>query len=104
VWLKPRKSSAGSNLADMGREAVRDHRREAGSTPEPVGFAGKEATVKDCGVAVAMLPGQSWAPNSSNGREVNVGTARGRPPFRVSSPAGGQARRQLMVAGGAEAP
>jgi C-methyltransferase C-terminal domain len=34
---------------------VRDHRCEAGSTPEPVGFAGKEATVKDCGVAVAML-------------------------------------------------
>ena len=57
-WLKPRKSSTGSNLADMGRDAVRDRRREAGSTPEPVGFAGKEATVKDCGVAVAMLPGQ----------------------------------------------
>lgn len=29
-----------------------------GSTPEPVGFAGEEAMVKDCGVAVAMLPGQ----------------------------------------------
>jgi hypothetical protein len=43
----------------MGRDAVRDRRRhEAGSTPEPVGFAGKEAMVKDCGVAVAMLPGQ----------------------------------------------
>jgi hypothetical protein len=46
--------------------------------------------VKVCGVAVAMLPGQSWAPNSSNGREVNVGTARGRPSFRVSSPAAGR--------------
>ena len=57
-WLKPRKSSTGSNLADMGRDAVRDRRREAGSTPVPVGFAGEEATVKDCGVAVAMLPGQ----------------------------------------------
>jgi len=29
-----------------------------GSTPVPVGFAGEEATVKVCGVAVAMLPGQ----------------------------------------------
>ena len=29
-----------------------------GSTLQPVGFAGEEATVKDCGVAVAMLPGQ----------------------------------------------
>jgi hypothetical protein len=56
--LKPRKSSTGSNLADMGRDAVRDRRREAGSTPVPVGFAGEEATVKVCGVAVAMLPGQ----------------------------------------------
>lgn len=56
--LKPRKSSTGSNLADMGREVVRDHRREAGSTPELVGFAGEEAAVKVCGVAVAMLPGQ----------------------------------------------
>jgi hypothetical protein len=33
-------------------------RREAESTLRPVGFAGDEATVKDCGVAVAMLPGQ----------------------------------------------
>ena len=57
-WLTPRKSSTGSNLADMGRVAVRDRRREAGSTLRPVGFAGEEATVKDCGVAGAMLPGQ----------------------------------------------
>jgi hypothetical protein len=57
-WLTPRKSSTGSNLADMGRDAVRDRRREARSTLRPGGFAGEEATVKDCGVAVAMLPGQ----------------------------------------------
>ena len=57
-WLKPRKSSTGSNLADMGRDVVRDLRRGAGSTLKPVGFAGHEATVKDCGVAVVMLPGQ----------------------------------------------
>jgi hypothetical protein len=56
--LKPRKSSTGSNLADMGRDAVRDLRCQAGSTLALVGFAGEEATVKDCGVAVAMLPGQ----------------------------------------------
>ena len=57
-WLKPRKSSTGSNLADMGRDAVRDLRCQAGSTLALVGFADEEATVKDCGVAVAMLPGQ----------------------------------------------
>ena len=31
-----RKRVAGSNLADMGRNAARDSRREVGSTPEPV--------------------------------------------------------------------
>jgi hypothetical protein len=40
----------------------------------PVRLAGREATVKVCGVAVAMLQGQSWAPTPSNGLRVNVGT------------------------------
>jgi hypothetical protein len=29
-----------------------------GSTLKSVGFAGHEVTVKDCGITVAMLPGQ----------------------------------------------
>jgi hypothetical protein len=33
-----------------------------------------EATAKACGVAVAKLQGQSWAPILSNGLNVNVGT------------------------------
>ncbi len=57
-WLKPRNGASGSNLADMGRDAVRDLGCAAGSTPVLVGFASEEATVKDCGVTVAMLPGQ----------------------------------------------
>ncbi len=40
----------------------------------PVDVAGREATVKVCGVAVAMLGGHSWTPILSNGWEVNVGT------------------------------
>jgi hypothetical protein len=35
-------------------------------TRRPVWFAGREAAVKVCGVAVAMLQGQSWAPRLSN--------------------------------------
>jgi len=31
------------------------------------GDAGREATVKACGVAVAMPQGHSWAPNSTSG-------------------------------------
>jgi hypothetical protein len=42
----------------MGRGAVRDRHLWVGSTLKPVGFAGQEAMVKDCGVTVAMLPGQ----------------------------------------------
>jgi hypothetical protein len=42
----------------MGRDAVRDLALAARSTPVLAGFAGEEATVKDCGVAAAMLPGQ----------------------------------------------
>ena len=33
-----------------------------GSTPEPVLADGEEATLKACGVGVAMLPGYSWTP------------------------------------------
>jgi hypothetical protein len=41
----------------MGRDVVRGLAL-CGSTLQPVGFAGEETMVKDCGVAVVMLPGQ----------------------------------------------
>jgi hypothetical protein len=57
-WLKPRKKSAGSNLVDMGRGAARDPRVGCGgSTPKPSESVGGEATLKVCGVGVAMLSG-----------------------------------------------
>jgi hypothetical protein len=34
-----------------------------------VEVADPEATVKNCGVVVAMLQGQSWAPTLSSGQE-----------------------------------
>jgi hypothetical protein len=99
-WVTPRKSRAGSNLVDMGRYAVRDvGRSRPVSTPKPVVFAGGEATVKACGVGVAMLPGYSWPPTWSNGYVTNVGTTPGRPTWRASSPAGGQARCRLSAVG-----
>jgi hypothetical protein len=57
-----------SNLADTGRCAAHEHRDRPGrvdrgcSTPKPFSSDGGEATLKVCGVGVAMLPGQSWAP------------------------------------------
>jgi hypothetical protein len=80
-WLKSRKRGAGSNLVDGGRCAVRDLCREVRSTPKPVDCAGQEATVKVCGVGVAMLPGQSWVTYLVDRFLVNVGTVSGRPVF-----------------------
>ncbi len=38
-----------------------------GELLDRIGLAGPEATVKYCGVAVAMPQGQSWPPHLSNG-------------------------------------
>jgi hypothetical protein len=40
----------------------------------PVDVAGREATMKVCGVVVAMRLGHSWAPPWTSGDAVNVGT------------------------------
>lgn len=74
------------------------HPRES-ETPWSGNVADREATVKDCGVAVATLQGHSWAPTPLNGWRVNVGTI---PPAPLPRPArveGGKVRRRLMPAG-----
>jgi len=66
----PQVHTTSSNLADVGWVAARTH-----WTAEAVGWgtlrlvdvAGREATVKVYGVAVAMLQGHSWVPPRSNG-------------------------------------
>jgi hypothetical protein len=62
----------------------------AGATPKPVRWAGGEATRNACGVLVARLQGNSWAPHPSIGRWVNVGTIRGRLPRRPAWAAAGR--------------
>ena len=59
--------------------------------------AGREATVKVCGVAVAMLQGHSWTPTPSNGSTVNVGTISAVPSPASILLVGGKARRRLML-------
>jgi hypothetical protein len=61
--------------------------------------AGREATVKVCGVAVAMLQGHSWAPTLSTGSRVNVGTTPAVPSAASSQLAAGTARRRSMLPG-----
>ena len=67
--VKPLKRYAGSNLADVGWSAVHARPPSQGgrATPEPFEVVGREATRKNCGVLVAMLQGQSWAPTPSIG-------------------------------------
>jgi hypothetical protein len=96
----PESNSAGSNLVDLGRSAAHVL-LPLGRGDSRVGCrsADLEATRKGCGVLVARLPGNSWAPRPSTGRVVNVGTA-WRSPFPPAGQAGGgQARRRLRVAG-----
>src|SRR4051812_45140745 len=68
-------------------------------TSGPGDVAGGEATVKACGVAVAMLQGHSWAPTPSNGSGVNVGPI---PPVPFPGSRllpGGKAHRRPMPVG-----
>ena len=64
--LEPDRSGLGSNARPTGTTGWR--------TPWLGDVAGREATVKDCGVAMARLQGHSWAPTPSKGSGVNVGT------------------------------
>ncbi|MCA1705246.1 MAG: hypothetical protein LC808_19115, partial [Actinobacteria bacterium] len=64
--VNPLKTSAGSNLVDVGRIAV--HAREApGRLRSRFVLVDEEAVGKDCGVPTAMLQGKSWTPTPSNG-------------------------------------
>jgi hypothetical protein len=97
--LKASKVNAtSSNLADLGWVATRIHAL-AWRTPWLVDIAGREATVKDCGVVVAMLQGHSWAPNPVERFKVNVGTVPVVPSPASRMLAGGKACRRLMPPG-----
>ena len=62
-----------------------------------VNVADREAPVKVCGVAVAILQGHSWAPTPSNGWRVNVGTISS-VPHRRQQMTDGKVRRRPTLA------
>lgn len=78
LWQNPLKRGSGSNLADVGRDAVHACPRGL-ATPWWYFVAGAEAMRKICGVLAARLQGKSWAPTPSINRLVNVGTILGLP-------------------------
>ena len=68
---KPDRSGLGSNAHPTGTTGWR--------TPWLGDVAGREAMVKDCGVAMARLQGHSWPPTPLKGSRVNVGTTSSTP-------------------------
>ena len=67
-WSNPLKARTGSNLVDVGRDAVHV-RALARATPSSMKRVDREAMAKVCGVPMAMLQGKSWAPHPSNGQQ-----------------------------------
>jgi hypothetical protein len=92
--------STSSNLTDLGWAATRTRtaHRAGNSLGRSVSSAGRPHP-KACGVGVAMLQGQSWAPNPTNGSGVNVGTIPAVPFPASSLLAGGKARCRLTPPG-----
>lgn len=95
---RPSIECTSSNLMDMGWAAARID-APASRTPELISVVDQEATVKACGVVVAMLQGHSWAPTPSIGSGVNVGTNPVVPSPASSLLAEGKASRRLMPSG-----
>ena len=97
-WQSPVSGVPAPNLADMGRSAARAHQSDRGGRLRMPGeIAGAEAMVKVCGVAMARLPGHSWAPTSTTGRMSERGNRLGSPSWLAIQAASGQAHRRLGI-------
>jgi hypothetical protein len=96
-WLNPLKCGTGSNLADVGRAAVRVDPSDGETTPKPTIDVGGEATVNACGVAVGEAAAAKLGADPVNRYMVNVGTVAVLPFPTSSQLAGGQVHRRLMT-------
>ncbi len=94
----PQAKPTSSNLADLGWAAVRT-RLPCEELPDRIMSSAGEATVKNCGVAVARPQGHSWAPPPVHRFGVNVGTTPMAPFPTSSQSVGGKARCPLIPLG-----
>ncbi|MDQ6725168.1 MAG: IS30 family transposase [Actinomycetota bacterium] len=67
VHKAPQEKTPARNLVDQGWFAVRTRTTSCGELLRRQRVAVREATLKACGVGVAIPLGQSWAPHPSNG-------------------------------------
>lgn len=95
---KLRKRRAGPKPGGwVGQQRAPTEQIAVGDSQDRWQIAGPEAMVKVCGVAMARLPGHSWAPTSSTGRMSERGNRLGSPSWLASQVASGQVRRRLMT-------
>lgn len=94
-WWNPLKRRTGSKPGGSGPAS--SARPWVRTTPKPVLNAGGEAMEKDCGVPMARLQGNSWAPTPSTGCTVNVGTVVEPPSPPASQVGDGQDHRRPMA-------
>ena len=87
--------SDGSGLRRNAHPAVCDGRGTSGS----VDVAGREVMVGACGVVMTRLQGHGWAPTSSTGSGMNVGTISLVGPRFPARAAGAKTCRRLMRSG-----
>ena len=99
----PQEKTTSSNLADVGWVATRTRTTTLSllcrGTLGSGDVAGREATLKACGVGVARLQGHSWASTPSKGSRVNVGTIPAVPSPASSLLVGGKTCRRSMLSG-----
>ena len=88
--LTPLKSPASSNPVDLGWYAVRTNIIGCWELRGGLRSLASEATVKACGVAVAISQGHSWAPHLVDRFAVNVGTTVRLPCRRAQPGAAGR--------------
>jgi len=96
-WQNPVIGVPTPNLADGSVSSARPPAM-VGDSQGRWQIAGPEAMVKVCGVAMARLPGYSWAPPSSTGRMSERGNRLRSPSWMAIQVASGQARRRLRAA------
>lgn len=99
-WLNLRNRGTGSNLADLGRDAVHADRTNGEATPGPVIHAGAGGYEEGLRRTRSDAAGAELGTDPADRHTVNMGTLSYLPyPGRCQRP-GGQGHRRLMDAAG----
>lgn len=96
----PRKRGTGSNLVDVGRDAVRADLIEGKATSKPGNVDRTGGHGESLRRRRGDAAGEELGTDPVDRDMVNVGTSRGCPPCRPVRTSGGQVRCRLLTASG----